>query len=468
MEDTTGATPFALEPTGPDDLVQQLNTAGSRFAWWWPAALVGAVIALAINGVFGALMAALLLPACVWLYFNDQARRTVVLFYEVEDDAEQWFEALVSQWPWLSQSQGLWRVTESGDITTPYLHKRNAGASTLISSMPAAAGLSGPAQLRTNIQVPSIVAGKSALHFLPDRLLVRHGKRFTDVSYEHLRVFQTTVRFIEPGVPPPDGLLVATTWTYVNKDGGPDRRFNNNRQLPVMRYGRVVLTTAAGLYWIIQISRFQAAEPVAHVISLGSRYADQVRRNQDRSISINDAQIAARADRQNRDFLNGDPRGIYGQYPPAPLEAATAEAMTGPTSRFHRVSRVGKPRLSRDDAECEHVAVEVDVWPAVPDTRWWACFAQVVSDRRMNGRPDAAGRGGIATSTESIAAVPAAIAAIDSAIAGANALFLDAYARDEVETYVAVQRAAHLAQARVRAGMDLDSLAELLAKPDTP
>ena len=467
MEDTTGAAAFALEPTGPDDLVQQLNTAGSRFTWWWPTAVAGVVLALAIGGVLGVLIAVLLLPACIWLYFNDQTRRTVVLFYEVQDEAEQWFQALTTQWPWLSHAQRLWRVTESGAITTPYLHKRNAGASTLISSVTAAAGLSGPAQLKTNIVIPSIVTGKSALYFLPDRLLVRDGKRFTDVSYENLGVFQTTVRFIESAAPPTDGTIVDTTWLYVNKDGGPDRRFNNNRQLPVMLYGRVVLTTATGLYWIIQISRYQAAEPVAQVISLGSRYADQVRRDQDRYISINDAQIAARADRQNRLFLEGDSQGIYGQYPPAPLEEAARETTSAaPPSKLELVSRSGKPRLWRTEPASGEVMIQVDLRPIVPDTRWWGCFAKLVAERHMTVELGAAARGGIATSAEDLAAVPAAITAIDAAIDGANELFLNTYARDEVETFVAARRAAQLAQAQARAGLDLESMAELLAKPD--
>jgi hypothetical protein len=461
MEDTTGVTAVALEPTGPDDLVQQLNTAGSRFAWWWPTAVAGAVIALAAKGVFGLLIAVLLIPVCAWLYLNDQARRTVVLFYEVEDEAEQWFQSLITQWPWLNQSQKLWRVTESGDINTPYLHKRNAGASTLISSVSAAAGVSGPAQLKTNIQIPSIVAAKSALYFLPDRLLVRDGKRFTDVSYEHLQVFQTTVRFIESDTPPADATMVDHTWTYVNKDGGPDRRFNNNRQLPVMRYGRVVLTTSAGLYWIIQISRYQAAEPVAQVISLGSRYANQVRRNQDRSISVNDAQVAARADQQNRLFLKGDTQGIYGQYLPAPLD----HPATAPTSNLELVSRTGKPRLWRDNPERDDVMIQVDIRPIAPDRRWWACFAQLVAERHMKVELGAVARGGIATSAENIAAVPAAMAAIDSAIDNANELFLNSFARDEVEAYVASSRAAQVAQGQARAALDLESLAELLAKP---
>ena len=466
MEGTTGATAVALEPTGRDDLVAQLNTAAGRFAWWWPTAIVGAVIALSVKGMLGVVIAALLVPACIWLYVNDQARRTVVLFYEVDDDAARWFESVISQWPWLSQSQRLSRVTESGDINTPYLHKRNAGASSVISSVPAAAGLSGPAQLKTNIAIPSIAAGKSALYVLPDRLLVRDDKRFTDVAYEHLTVSPTSVRFIESDAPPADATMVDTTWVYVNKDGGPDRRFNNNRQLPVMRYGRVVLTTATGLYWVIQVSRAQAAEPVAQAISLGSKYADQVRRNQDRSISINDAQIAARADQQNRLFLAGDAQGIYGQYRPAVLDDETEQPSPPSPPKLELVSRAGKPRLWREHADRDAVMIQVDIRPIVPDTRWWACFAKLVAERHLTVRLGEVARGGIATSADNAAGVPAAIAAIDAVIDDANASFIDSYAHDEVESYVAERLSARRAEAQARTQTDLASLAELLAKPE--
>lgn len=464
MADTTGATALALEPTGPDDLVQQLNAAGSRFSWWWPTAIAGAVVALASPRILGLVIAVLLIPACIWLYFNDQARRTVVLFYEVHDAAEKWFRALIDQWRWLTQSQRLWRVTESGDINTLYQFKRNAGASSLISSIVAAADVSGPPHLKTNIEVPSIAAGKSALYFLPDRLLVRDGKRFTDVSYEHLQVFHTTQRFIESDVPPADGTLVDTTWLYVNKDGGPDRRFNNNRQLPVMLYGRVIMTTATGLYWIIQISRCQAAEPVAQAISLGSKYANQVRRTQRRSIPTNETQLAARADQENALFIKGDTRGIYGQYPPETMEDAVDDRP--PSSNLDLVQRTGKPRLWRDHADRDEVLIQVDIRPIAPDVRWWACFAKLVAEQHVQIQLGAVARGGIATRAENIAAVPAAIATIDSVIDGANHLFISTYARDEVETYVTDRRSARLGEVAARAETDLDSLAELLAKPD--
>ena len=78
----------------------------------------------------------------------------------------------------------------------------------------------------------------------------------------------------------------------------------------------------------------------------------------------------------------------------------------------------------------------------------------------------AVARGGIATSAENSAAVPPTIAALDAVIDSANELFINTYARDEVETYVAARRSARLAEFEARAEADLECLAELLAKPD--
>lgn len=267
MEDVTGATAMTLQPTGRGDLVDQLNSAAARFVWWWP---VG--IAVLLTGLmtmpWGLIVWVLGGAGCTWLYLNDQARRTVVLFYDVHDGAHQWFDSLVAQWHWLTGSRGLWRIIESGDVIGTYNYKMNAGARALVRTIGATASTSSKIkQLATNISIPSLTAGNSSLYFLPDRLLVREGNRYSDVDYQELRVFHQEQRFIETRTPPRDAVQVDYTWQYVNVKGGPDRRFKNNPTLPIMLYGRLVLASASGLYWIIQISRAAAAEPVAQVVS---------------------------------------------------------------------------------------------------------------------------------------------------------------------------------------------------------
>jgi DNA polymerase-3 subunit epsilon len=172
-----------------------------------------------------------------------------------------WIAALAAALT-LGRVGGLWRVAASGRVKTTYQFKVNSGASNLISRAAASATLRGPGTLVTNIAVPSLVAGGHALHFLPDRLLVRSGRHFSDVSYGSLQIACAAQRFIEDGRVPRDATQVDTTWRYVNVNGTPDRRFNNNAQLPVMLYGRWELASANGLEWIVDCSRLDVTERV--------------------------------------------------------------------------------------------------------------------------------------------------------------------------------------------------------------
>ncbi|WP_245357548.1 hypothetical protein [Kribbella aluminosa] len=267
MEDATGLTSMALVPTGSGDIVRQLNAAAARHGWGWPTTIVAFVLGL-LTMPFGVMVWLLAIPLCWWLFLRDKARRTVVLFYDVNDQPAAWFDSFVGMWPWLTQSAKLWREVQNGRVQTTYQHKTNAGASNLVSRLSAVAGLKGPRHLATNIVVPSLTAGKSSLYFLPDRVLVCDHKRYSDVSYSHLRADGYRQRFIEtPGHLPKDAEQVDQTWQYVNVKGGPDRRYSNNPVLPVMLYGQVDLSSLEGLDWRLQISRAQAAAHLAEVLA---------------------------------------------------------------------------------------------------------------------------------------------------------------------------------------------------------
>ena len=266
MEDVTGATAVSLMPTTGDDVVAQLNTAARRSSLGWPAAITVLVIGL-LAGRWWWLAWLLGAPLSWWLFLQDRARRTVVLFYDVDDRPAEWFGNLVDAWPRMTQTKRVWRMVASGRIETTYQHKTNAGASDLVSREPVAASSIGPKHLATNVAVPTLVAGRMSLHFLPDRLLVREGKTYTDVAYVRLRAWASSQRFIErPGPLPSDAQQVDRTWQYVNVKGGPDRRFKNNPVLPVMLYGELGLTSPDGLSWLIQTSRVDTAEVLAAVI----------------------------------------------------------------------------------------------------------------------------------------------------------------------------------------------------------
>lgn len=266
LEDTTGGAAMDLQPSGADDLVSQLNQAGQRLAAWPFALGIALLVGFAMPSPFGGLLLLVGLLAAGWLALRDRARRSVVTFYEVQGPQAEWFQALLDVWGLLGAAAGLWRIDAAGRITNTYQYKVNSGASTLVSRIRAAVSLKPSKVLVTNIAVPSLSAGRHYLHFLPDRVLVREGRTFSEVPYSELSAAWEETRFIESVRPPRDGKQVDVTWQYVNVKGGPDRRFKNNRQLPVMLYGRMLLTSSSGLRWILDCSHPQVAQQVADAL----------------------------------------------------------------------------------------------------------------------------------------------------------------------------------------------------------
>ena len=67
------------------------------------------------------------------------------------------------------------------------------------------------------------------------------------IDFRELVIEFAISRFIEDDPVPSDGEVIGTTWAKTNKDGSPDRRFSDNRQVPIVRYGVLRLTSQGGL-----------------------------------------------------------------------------------------------------------------------------------------------------------------------------------------------------------------------------
>ena len=164
----------------------------------------------------------------------------------------------------LSQSHRIWRVIQQ---FATYRQKYHAGASTLIKRTTVRAGTLSIPKVTTNLSVVGVDVGEITLFLLPDMILYLQGKTFANIPYETFSVKQGTTRFIEDDPVPGDALVVGQTWRYVNKNGGPDRRFNNNRQLPVAQYGVLELVSSGGLNIHLNTSSAEKAASFANCMS---------------------------------------------------------------------------------------------------------------------------------------------------------------------------------------------------------
>jgi len=149
----------------------------------------------------------------------------------------------------------MWHAKSSANITTQYDKKVNAGAGSIVNNKEISPAIGSPPYFQCNISIPIIPAGRQKLYFLPDRILVWDTNGVGSVSYEQLEINHYETRFIESRYVPRDTKVVGSTWQYVNVKGGPDRRFNNNREIPIVLYEVMSLTSNSGLREMFYISR---------------------------------------------------------------------------------------------------------------------------------------------------------------------------------------------------------------------
>jgi hypothetical protein len=223
--------------------------------------LVLGLIAVRWSGVSGAgpwfvaLELAITIAFALYARHSDVTGGTAFLSYALEGDAAQSFEKMQAPFRELATCQLVWHINATGKADAKY----NAGATTNLRRTEVRPTFSRPPRVQCNIEVPTLKAGRTTLYFFPDRLLVYDAGGVGAVGYPELKIDVRGSGFVENGRLPKDSQQVGTTWQYVNKKGGPDRRFNNNRQIPVMQYGVIGFSSNSGLQALFMCSRPDAA-----------------------------------------------------------------------------------------------------------------------------------------------------------------------------------------------------------------
>ncbi|SJZ96004.1 Protein of unknown function [Chitinophaga eiseniae] len=210
------------------------------------------------------------IPLVRWLKKLDRKRFTMELHYDMDDKYLQVYDQFKVHFGTFSRSSKVWQYLNA-QRTTDY--KRNAGAGKIIRRT-GIRGLSGNRMpmpyFITNVAIPCIALHNMELYFLPERLLIKRGSTFAAVFYKNLRLKGQRINFIESEALPADARVVDYTWQYVNRSGGPDRRFNNNRKLPVCAYSEYTFTSDTGIFEIIATSKQSAMDDFAgFIIKIG-------------------------------------------------------------------------------------------------------------------------------------------------------------------------------------------------------
>lgn len=186
--------------------------------------------------------------AClIWLNKN----AAIDLEYTFEDDQAAEVEQRMAPLTKIAKSKKLWYISQTSKVNDK---KRSAGASTTIKRNNCKVSNNVPFPFKTNATAVCFDVGKEKLVFLPDKLFVFQGGKIGALNYSDVTTEVKGQRFIEEEKVPKDAKVIEYTWKYVNKSGAPDKRFNDNRQIPVCLYGKLFVRSDSGLNTEIMFS----------------------------------------------------------------------------------------------------------------------------------------------------------------------------------------------------------------------
>lgn len=198
------------------------------------------------------LFSIIFMPLGILLKLAIMCKCKIDLTYEMDEDSFKKYNHLNDFIYEISRNNKVWQIYSSTEV---YNIKYNAGANCNITRNNAYISKKMPWYIRHNIKVYCLNLKNEKIYFTPDRMLV--FKKWGGVGcyqYNKLAVDFSTTNFVENGIVPRDSEISRYTWRYVNKNGGPDKRFNNNKQIPICKYGEITMKTNDGMNVLLEYS----------------------------------------------------------------------------------------------------------------------------------------------------------------------------------------------------------------------
>jgi hypothetical protein len=239
------------------ELLREMNEKRKK-ARLLPGAIVLSVIVLLLLLAAGmpawlvVLSGALAVGFCWLASMRDELRKTTVILYDLELDVEAAYARLHDVFGVLRSCSRTWHIEARGEVRD---RKYHAGAGGVVKRKQVTLTSGAPPFVKANIEVPLVPVGRQVLAFMPDQLLVFDVAAVGAIRYSDLALEFAESQFVEEEAVPQDATVVGKTWRYVNKKGGPDRRFKDNREIPVCAYEQIHLSSTTGLNEVIQVSR---------------------------------------------------------------------------------------------------------------------------------------------------------------------------------------------------------------------
>jgi Protein of unknown function (DUF4236) len=254
-----------LTDTSSREFVDELQTKANKIELWrwlglYPATLI--LIVLAANILFSAtdpvaasgyaLLGSSALLLGVWTYIMyklDRRRKSLELHYIFDEELTDVYYSFIEGFNRFTKTNKIWEVLASVEANGTGTNIAREGIKEVSRHK-----LPTP-YLNTNVAIPYLRLKKIELFFLPERLILRRGKKYAAINYSSLTIKLGEKQFTESNNTPEDTEVIDYTWLHANKNGDPDRRYKHNRQLPVCRYSTYHFESAEGLNELLMTSK---------------------------------------------------------------------------------------------------------------------------------------------------------------------------------------------------------------------
>jgi len=257
LEEIDSADVSQIVDSSSKELLDELNQKRKKMRSWPSAAILSLLLFYSAvssgwsgYALWGVAVAGLV--GTYLIYVRDVLVKSSVLIYDFDPEMERSYGVLHSTAERLARCSGTWHIEASGKVRDSKYH---AGANSLVRRKVTKIQKAEPPYLKTNVETISVGVGRQTLHFFPDRVLVYDTNGVGAVNYKDLVISVSDTRFIEEEGVPRDARVIDRTWRYVNKSGGPDKRFKDNREIPICLYESISMTSYSGLNELIQISQ---------------------------------------------------------------------------------------------------------------------------------------------------------------------------------------------------------------------
>lgn len=188
---------------------------------------------------------------CAVFYLYLKKKAIINIEYTFEDDQIKDVNERMNSLILITRSKKIWWISQSSKVIDK---KYDAGASSVVKRKKCKASTKVPFPFSTNSNAVAFSSGKETLLFMPDKLFIIQGSKVGALNYFDVTTTVNAQRFIEDEAVPRDAKVIDYTWQYVNKSGEPDKRFQNNKKLPVCLYGKMEVRSDNGVNTDIMFS----------------------------------------------------------------------------------------------------------------------------------------------------------------------------------------------------------------------